>query len=164
MKPVAVCTGMVLAFGIAANIVRAQAAASDPDRVRELVRQLDSGRFAARDRADRELRRLGKDALQLVEQELKATKSEEVRQRLTRIIYLWTQDEKMAALAKAREQQIVTLVAGLNAPLYRDREKATKELMLFGKEALPILQSELTRPAEVETRRRLEAIIRKLSS
>jgi hypothetical protein len=163
MKLAAICMGTVLVVGMAASLVAAQASPPDPDQIGDLVRQLDDGRFAVRDRADRELRRLGKDVLPFLDKEIKATKSEEVRQRLTKITDYLTRDQRMAALAKAREQRIAALVAGLGALRYRDRENATAELLLFGKEVVPILQKERARAPDIETQRRLESIIRKLS-
>src|SRR5262249_29269984 len=52
--------------------------------VRALVRQLDDDDFTTREKAEREIRRLGQDAAPLLRQELTAAASAEVRTRLSR--------------------------------------------------------------------------------
>jgi HEAT repeat protein len=124
----------------------------DPERVRALVKDLDDNRFLVRQRADRNLRALGKEALPLLQTELKATKSEQARVFLKTII----EDTQL-------EERIRGWIKQLGSVHFRERQNATDQLLQQGKAALPVLKRELERRPDPEIQRRLERIIKTIA-
>lgn len=146
----------VLLFAVAvAGAAPAPPAAADPDsrRVRDLVTRLDDDEFAAREQADRALRQLGKRAVPLLKKELAAARSEEVRKRLERIIDTLAPEDRA----------VVPLIAQLGDDSFDVREGASRALLSRGKDILPILKNELAKSTDEEMKRRLKAIINRLS-
>lgn len=62
----------------------------------------------------------------------------------------------------ADAETLGSLIADLGSPIFAKRRDATEKLRHLGAVALPALQAELDRPSEVEVRRRIEELLKRL--
>jgi hypothetical protein len=127
--------------------------ALDAARVAALLEKLDHDRYNVRERADRELRKLGKPVLGRLRAEMERTPSVEVRRRLRRMIHDLTVDERIPGLVKElgrRETQF--------------QQMAAWELRRYGKSIVPLLKKQLKPSLSAEHRQRVEALITELSA
>jgi hypothetical protein len=127
--------------------------ALDPAEVRRLVERLDDDRFAVRQQADEDLRRLGAGVMALLEEELPRAASLEVSVRLGRILVDLGGDERRIRL----------LVKELAAPDAGRRERAAALLQMRGMDVLPLLRKHEAE-ADAAGRRRLQAVIRAIEN
>jgi hypothetical protein len=135
------------------GLVSAQPA--EADKVRALVRQLDDDKFEVRDKAEASLRKLGKKVLPQLKAELARTKSVEVRRRLQQLV-----GEMAPAAPKSR---VADLVRMLGDDRFEVRQRATRELVVLGRAAIPELRKELEKTGDPEVRTRLTVILRQIA-
>jgi hypothetical protein len=102
IRYLAVSAALALTWSLTAT--QANPPAADAGQVRELVKRLDSPRFAEREKADRALRDLGVTAVPLLREELKTAGGLESRRRVERIIAELTTLPWHRDVAKAVEQ------------------------------------------------------------
>jgi hypothetical protein len=109
----------------------------DPAKVREWIRQLDSDKFADRERASRSLAELGPAAEELLGKAAAGSESVEVRARLKRILgrfaaqrRSWLRAVEMLQMIGTRQAKraLAGLAAGADAPLTREAAAAVKRL------------------------------------
>jgi hypothetical protein len=120
-------------------------------RVAALVERMDDNRFSVRQNADRALRRMGRRAVPILQQELAAATSVEVQKRLRHIIHDLTVDQRMPDLMRR-------LADGAA------HEAAAWELRRYGKAIVPLLKKELKPGLPGDQRQRVEKIIAELST
>ncbi|MFO0879685.1 MAG: hypothetical protein U0840_20250 [Gemmataceae bacterium] len=117
-----------------------------------LVRQLDHDEFEVRQAADEALRQQEKAIVGYLREEMRRTKSVEVRWRLGRIVQALTMDERVEGL--------VQLLADRDAST---RDRAVWSLRQAGPAVVPLLQRELRAELPIDQRKRLEKIIAELN-
>jgi hypothetical protein len=126
----------------------------DEKRVAALVRDLNSDKFADRERAEKALRKLGKVALPLLRKELARSKALEQRRRLEKLVREFDPPE-VRYRKRLRE-----LLPALSNDRFDVRQAATRELVAMGKGAVPLMIEEMQKAGDAEVRRRLEAAVR----
>ncbi len=72
------------------------------------------------------------------------------------------QQPRQAKLSDAEAERVVALIRQLNSKKFPEREGAMKELAAFGERALPALEEAAKGSLTLETRQRLNQVIRKL--
>jgi HEAT repeat protein len=122
-------------------------------RVKVLLRKLDDDSFFTRQRADENLRALGKAVVPLLRAERERTTSFEVRERLDRMLGELTFDE-----------QVPDLVRLLGHANLQFRDHAEAVLLRAGSSILPLLKQQRQGELSAEGRTRLEKVIAALSA
>lgn len=94
---------------------------ADAGKVRELVKQLDSPRFAVREQADKALRAMGVAAVPLLREELKTAGGLESRRRVERIIaelttLPWHRDVAQAITQAQTEKKPILVFSTMGEP------------------------------------------------
>jgi hypothetical protein len=125
----------------------------DRARVKVLLRKLDADNFFTRQRADGQLRALGKAVLPLLREERERTTSFEVRDRLDRMMRDLTFDEQIPTLVR---------LLGHASPVLGDQ--ADRALRQAGLAVVPLLKKELNGNLDAPIRARVEKIIADLSA
>jgi HEAT repeat protein len=148
-----VVVSLVLYAAQATPAEPARVSRPEPEKVRQLVRDLDDDCFDIRERAERDLARLGKEVIPLLEEELTRVESLEVRWRLHRLL------DTLGGV----ERRVQPLLKQLADDRFSKRQEADEQLRRFGKEILPVLKKTLQTTSDLETRRRLNKIIEDLS-
>jgi hypothetical protein len=153
MKPV-ICCASVLVVTFAASLhAAAPPAWVDAARVKVLLRRLDDDNFFKRQRADADLRAMGKPVLPLLLTERDRTRSLEVRYRIDRMVRELTYDREVSRLVQ---------LLGHDNRKFSDL--ADGALRQAGTAVLPLLKKELRAEMNATSRARLEKIVADLSS
>jgi hypothetical protein len=122
-------------------------------QVAAMIKQLDSKKFAERERAMKALGEFGRPALALLEKAEKGPVSLETRRRLSVVIW------KLRAPTRAEvARRVAVLIPQLSAVTFREREGAMNELLRIGRPALDQLYQATLAP-DIETVRRAEVVI-----
>jgi len=145
--------GAVLVLTFAAGLpAAAPPARVDPALLGGLFRKLDAEDFFVRQKADADLRAMGKRVVAALREEMDRTRSLEVRWRLSRMVHDLTIDERVGDLVRL-----------LNDSDAHMRERAGYALRQAGPGVVPLLRKELKPELASEQRRRLEKIITELA-
>jgi len=131
----------VILSGIIPALVAGAAppARCSPERLRELVRLLDSDDFQTRESAERELNELGQPDIPALKQVLASAASPEVRRRLTRVVSRLTSHERRL---RAADERFLALLDGLgqgNAGVLRAISELSNEDFQRLRKTLPRL-------------------------
>jgi hypothetical protein len=124
----------------------------DPVYVAVLVDRLDDDDFLVRQKADDELRALGKSVLPLLKVERARTSSLEARHRIDLMTEALTADERLSGWVRM-----------LSHPNREFREQADRALREGGPRVLPLLQRELQLGHDAECRAEIKKLIDELS-
>ncbi len=148
------CLRLVLALLCSAHLCWAVAPprAVNTDQVRAWLVELDDDDFEIRQRADEQLRSLGKAVVPTLKQELSRTKSYEVKARLGRMIHDLTLDERIETMVRQLADQDAAT-----------RARAAWELRRAGALAVPLLREQMKGNMPKQVREQVETMLTELS-
>ena len=144
--------GAVLVLTVAGLPAAAPPARVDPALLGGLFRKLDADDFFVRQKADAELRGMGKRVVSALRGEVERTRSLEVRWRLGRMVHDLTIDERVGDLVRL-----------LNDNDAHMRARADYALRQAGPGVVPLLRRELKPDLAIEQKKRLEKLITELA-
>jgi hypothetical protein len=142
--------------GVAQGDKPAKLSAEDARQVAALIEQLDSKRFAEREKAMKELSGFGPGVLGALEKAARGRVSLETQRRLNLVIW------KLRAPARAEEaKRVAVLIPKLGANRFEERQQATEALVAIGRTGLEQLYAATLSP-DIEIVRRADAVISKI--
>src|SRR5262249_25097373 len=132
--------------------------AEDARRVAALIEQLDSKKFAEREKAMKELSGLGPGVLGALEKAARGRVTLETQRRLNLVIW------KLRAPARAEEaKRVALLIPKLCADRFEERQQATEALVAIGRTGLEQLYAATLSP-DIELVRRADVVIRRIGA